>query len=165
MMKLNIKLKERSDETKHRQISRQLTELIHSGKLGSGTVLPGEAGLAAQTGTSRKTIRSAYLTLESDGLVGRTATGTRIVGGASKQGTGKTKNIAKSASKSVGAGKSSAAKSAAKESGGKSQRGGSAAAAAASAPSRKRNSTKQGITKQSATTKAAAAKNTGGKKK
>lgn len=88
MIKFNIKLKDGTGETRHAQISRQLIELIQAGKLIGGTVLPGEATLAAQIGTSRKTIRSAYQQLESDGLVGRTATGTRIVGGTSQNGKG-----------------------------------------------------------------------------
>lgn len=46
-----------------------LTELITSGRLGSGDFLPSEAELCKQLGVSRSTVRMALRTLETRGLV------------------------------------------------------------------------------------------------
>lgn len=48
-----------------------IKEMILSGKLGPGELLPGEHALAEQLGVTRPTIREAMRTLESNGLVER----------------------------------------------------------------------------------------------
>ena len=48
-----------------------IKEMILSGELGPGELLPGEHALAEQLGVTRPTVREAMRTLESSGLVER----------------------------------------------------------------------------------------------
>lgn len=54
---------------KHERISRELAREIRSGRLRSGTRLPGENDLAKRFGVSRTTVRAALAELSEDGLI------------------------------------------------------------------------------------------------
>lgn len=68
-VKLRIKLSGRSDESGSGQVARQLREMIESGRLKAGDVLPSEDGLAEQLGVGRKIVRYAYGKLVEEGLL------------------------------------------------------------------------------------------------
>jgi DNA-binding GntR family transcriptional regulator len=70
-VKLRFKLSGRSDESGSGQVARQLRELIGSGRLKPGDVLPSEDGLAEQLGVGRKIVRYAYGKLVEEGLLVR----------------------------------------------------------------------------------------------
>ena len=59
------------DESKYREVSRQLREAIATGRYREGSRLPSEPQLARQHGVSRPTISRAMLDLQGDGLVER----------------------------------------------------------------------------------------------
>ena len=52
-------------------VEEAIRDMILSGKLGTGDLLPGEHDLAAQLGVTRPTVREAIRKLESSGLVER----------------------------------------------------------------------------------------------
>lgn len=58
-----------NDGSRTERVERFLTELITSGKLASGDLLPSEPALGKQLGVSRPTIRLALRTLETRGLI------------------------------------------------------------------------------------------------
>ena len=67
----------------HRQLTIALTELISSGELPPGSILPSERSLAAALAVSRGTLATAYTTLRSLGLLdSRQGSGTRVRGAA-----------------------------------------------------------------------------------
>jgi DNA-binding GntR family transcriptional regulator len=70
-VKLRIKLSGRSGESGSGQVARQLREMIASGRLKAGDVLPSEDGLAEQLDVGRKVIRHAYGKLVEEGLLVR----------------------------------------------------------------------------------------------
>jgi len=61
------------DESKHREVSRQLLSDIAAGKYGASGRLPGEDQLVKKFGVSRTTIGRALRDLQSEGLVERRA--------------------------------------------------------------------------------------------
>ena len=70
-----------SSDPLHRQLTVALTELISSGELPPGSILPSERGLAIALAVSRGTLVTAYNTLRSLGLVdSRQGSGTRVRG-------------------------------------------------------------------------------------
>jgi DNA-binding FadR family transcriptional regulator len=70
-VKLRLRMSARSDESGSGQVARQLRELIGSGRLKTGDVLPSEDGLAEQLGVGRKVVRHAYGKLVEEGLLVR----------------------------------------------------------------------------------------------
>jgi DNA-binding FadR family transcriptional regulator len=68
-VKLKFKLSARSEESGSAQVANQLRELIGSGRLKAGDVLPSEDGLAEQLGVGRKVVRHAYGKLVEEGLL------------------------------------------------------------------------------------------------
>jgi DNA-binding GntR family transcriptional regulator len=61
----------RSSESGSGQVARQVRELIESGRLKAGDMLPSEDGLAEQLGVGRKVVRYAYGKLVEEGLLVR----------------------------------------------------------------------------------------------
>jgi DNA-binding FadR family transcriptional regulator len=70
-VRLRIRLSARSGESSSAQVASQLRELISSGRLKEGDVLPSEDGLAEQLGVGRKIVRYAYGKLVEEGLLVR----------------------------------------------------------------------------------------------
>ena len=70
-VRLKIKLSGRSQESGSGQVARQVRELVASGRLKPGDVLPSEDGLAEQLGVGRKIVRHAYAKLVDEGLLVR----------------------------------------------------------------------------------------------
>jgi DNA-binding FadR family transcriptional regulator len=70
-VKLRMRVSGRSDESGSGQVARQLREMISSGRLKAGDVLPSEDGLAEQLGVGRKVVRYAYGKLVEEGLLVR----------------------------------------------------------------------------------------------
>ena len=68
-VRLKFKLSARSNESGSGQVAQQLRELIGSGRLKAGDVLPSEDGLAEQLGVGRKVVRHAYGKLVEEGLL------------------------------------------------------------------------------------------------
>src|SRR5215203_1151576 len=58
-----------NDGSRTERVERFLTQLITSGKVASGDLLPSELALSKQLGVSRPTIRLALRTLETRGLI------------------------------------------------------------------------------------------------
>src|SRR5689334_23345392 len=66
----------------HSQLETGLRNVIRSGQLAPGTVLPGELDLAAELGVSRHTVRHALGVLSAEGLLLRErGRGTHVLGG------------------------------------------------------------------------------------
>jgi GntR family transcriptional regulator/MocR family aminotransferase len=70
-VKLKLKLSARSKESGSGQVARQVREMISSGRLKAGDILPSEDGLAEQLGVGRKVVRYAYGKLVDEGLLVR----------------------------------------------------------------------------------------------
>ncbi|MCA1816958.1 MAG: winged helix-turn-helix domain-containing protein [Acidobacteria bacterium] len=70
-VKLRLRLSARSNEPGSTQVANHVRELISSGRLRAGDVLPSEDGLAAQLGVGRKVVRHAYGKLVEEGLLVR----------------------------------------------------------------------------------------------
>jgi len=66
---MNITVLPNADRPAYMQIYDQLSEQIISGKLAAGEALPPIRAVAAQTGVSVITVRSAWERLEADGLI------------------------------------------------------------------------------------------------
>ena len=74
-----IRIDRESGVALHRQIRRQIQELILSGVLSPGTKLPSTRELASSLGVNRSTVVAAYRELWSEGLVeGRSGGGTVV---------------------------------------------------------------------------------------
>jgi len=66
-------------EPLYRQISRQIEDAVHDGRLAPGTYLPASRSLASNLGVSRLTVLTAYELLVADGLLEAiTGSGTRV---------------------------------------------------------------------------------------
>jgi DNA-binding FadR family transcriptional regulator len=86
-VKLKIRLSTRSDESGSGQVARQLREMISSGRLKAGDVLPSEDGLAEQLGVGRKVVRYAYGKLVEERLLIRDhPRNKRVAGRAARSG-------------------------------------------------------------------------------
>lgn len=68
---LSLQLSERSGVPFYRQLVEQLTDLIRSGQLAPGALLPSVRGLSGELLVSLITVRRAYEELESAGLLER----------------------------------------------------------------------------------------------
>ena len=70
-MTLKIKINRKSVESMTRQITDQLGNLISSGALAVGSMLPSERTLANSLGVARNVVRGSYEYLEKAGVIQR----------------------------------------------------------------------------------------------
>lgn len=70
-MTLKIKINRKSVESMTRQLTDQLGDLISSGVLAVGSLLPSERTLANSLGIARNVVRGSYEYLEKAGIVQR----------------------------------------------------------------------------------------------
>ena len=70
-MTLRIRVNRKSVESMTRQIANQLTDLINTGAVAVGNMLPSERDLADSLGVARNVVRGSYDYLEKAGLVKR----------------------------------------------------------------------------------------------
>lgn len=70
-MTLKIRINRKSVDSMTRQITDQLGELISSGALAIGSLLPSERTLADSLGVARNVVRGSYEYLEKAGIVQR----------------------------------------------------------------------------------------------
>ena len=70
-MTLKIRVNRKSVESMTRQIANQLTNLIGTGAVAVGNMLPSERMLADSLGVARNVVRGSYDYLEKAGLVKR----------------------------------------------------------------------------------------------
>ena len=70
-MTLRIRVNRKGVESMTRQIANQLTDLINTGAVAVGNMLPSERTLADSLGVARNVVRGSYDYLEKAGLVKR----------------------------------------------------------------------------------------------
>src|SRR5437773_10641478 len=70
-MTLKIKINRKSIDSMTRQLTDQLGDLISSGALAIGSLLPSERTLANSLGVARNVVRGSYEYLEKAGIVQR----------------------------------------------------------------------------------------------
>ena len=70
-MTLKIKINRKSVESMTRQLTDQLGDLISSGAMAVGSLLPSERSLANALGVARNVVRGSYEYLEKAGVVQR----------------------------------------------------------------------------------------------
>jgi DNA-binding FadR family transcriptional regulator len=75
----NIRINQRSGETKTAQIFNQLASAILAGKFSAGDFITSERELAEKLGVSRNIVRNAYRRLEEAGLIETSSTSNRRV--------------------------------------------------------------------------------------
>src|SRR6267142_3806354 len=96
-MTLKIRINRKSVESMTRQITDQLGDLISSGAMAVGSLLPSERTLANSLGIARNVVRGSYEYLEKAGVVQREGRkGRRVRAKTSKK---KTTTTAKKAAK------------------------------------------------------------------
>ncbi len=96
-MALKIRINRKSVESMTRQLTDQLGELISSGALAIGSLLPSERTLANSLGVARNVVRGSYDYLEKAGIVQREGRKGRTV----RAKTSRKKSAAKSAKKTA----------------------------------------------------------------
>ena len=97
-MTLKIRVNRKSVESMTRQIANQLTDLINTGAVTVGNMLPSERTLADSLGVARNVVRGSYDYLEKAGLVKREGrAGRRVKSKSSRKKA--TKKTAKKAAK------------------------------------------------------------------
>ena len=79
-MTLKIRVNRKSVDSMTRQIANQLTNLINTGAVAVGSMLPSERTLADSLGVARNVVRGSYDYLEKAGLVKREGRAGRRVG-------------------------------------------------------------------------------------
>ena len=94
-MALKIRINRKSVDSMTRQLTDQLGELISSGALAIGSLLPSERTLANSLGVARNVVRGSYDYLEKAGIVQREGRKGRTVRAS------KTKSAAKGAKKTA----------------------------------------------------------------
>ena len=97
-MALKIRINRKSVDSMTRQLTDQLGELISTGALAVGSLLPSERTLANSLGVARNVVRGSYDYLEKAGIVQREGRKGRTVRSrtSKKKSTGKTaRKIAK----------------------------------------------------------------------
>ena len=70
-MTLRIRVNRKGVDSMTRQIANQLTDLINTGAVAVGNMLPSERDLADSLGVARNVVRGSYDYLEKAGLVKR----------------------------------------------------------------------------------------------
>ena len=96
-MTLRIRVNRKGVESMTRQIANQLTDLINTGAVAVGNMLPSERTLADSLGVARNVVRGSYDYLEKAGLVKREGRAGRRV----RSRTTRTKPTSKRAKKSA----------------------------------------------------------------
>jgi DNA-binding transcriptional regulator YhcF (GntR family) len=94
---LKIRINRKSVESMTRQLTDQLGELISSGALAVGSLLPSERTLAHSLGVARNVVRGSYDYLEKAGIVQREGRKGRTV----RSRTSRKKSAAKGARKTA----------------------------------------------------------------
>jgi len=94
---LKIRINRKSVDSMTRQLTDQLGELISSGALAIGSLLPSERTLANSLGVARNVVRGSYDYLEKAGIVQREGRKGRTV----RARTSKKKSVAKRAKKTA----------------------------------------------------------------
>jgi DNA-binding transcriptional regulator YhcF (GntR family) len=94
---LKIRINRKSVESMTRQLTDQLGELISSGALAIGSLLPSERTLANSLGVARNVVRGSYDYLEKAGIVQREGRKGRTV----RAKTSRKKSAAKSVRKTA----------------------------------------------------------------
>ena len=84
-MTLRIRVNRKSVESMTRQIANQITNLISTGAVAVGSMLPSERTLADSLGVARNVVRGSYDYLEKAGLVKREGRAGRRVGAKSSR--------------------------------------------------------------------------------
>ena len=97
-MSLKIRINRKSVDSMTRQLTDQLSELIGSGALAVGSLLPSERTLANSLGVARNVVRGSYEYLEKAGFVQREGRKGRRVRAKSSRKTA-TKSTRKTAKK------------------------------------------------------------------
>ena len=98
-MALKIRINRKSVESMTRQLTDQLGDLISSGALAVGSLLPSERTLANSLGVARTVVRGSYEYLEKAGIVQREGRKGRRVHGKTTRKTTATKSRKKTAKK------------------------------------------------------------------
>ena len=87
-MALKIRINRKSVESMTRQLTDQLDDLINTGALAIGSLLPSERTLADSLGVARNVVRGSYEYLEKAGIVQREGRkGRRVRGKATRKTT------------------------------------------------------------------------------
>ena len=98
-MALKIRINRKSVESMTRQLTDQLGDLISSGALAIGSLLPSERTLANSLGVARNVVRGSYEYLEKAGIVQREGRKGRRVRGKTTRKTAAAKSAKKTAKK------------------------------------------------------------------
>lgn len=98
-MTLRIRVNRKSVESMTRQIANQLTNLISTGAVVVGNMLPSERALADSLGVARNVVRGSYDYLEKAGLVKREGRAGRRVRSKTSRAKTAPKRVKKSAKK------------------------------------------------------------------
>ena len=98
-MALKIRINRKSVESMTRQLTDQLGDLISSGALVVGSLLPSERTLANSLGVARNVVRGSYEYLEKAGVVQREGRKGRRVRAKSTRKASPAKSIKKAAKK------------------------------------------------------------------
>ena len=98
-MALKIRINRKSVESMTRQLTDQLDDLIRTGALAVGSLLPSERTLANSLGVARNVVRGSYDYLEKAGIVQREGRKGRRVRGKTSRKTTATKATKKTAKK------------------------------------------------------------------
>ena len=98
-MALKIRINRKSVESMTRQLTDQLGDLIGTGALAIGSLLPSERTLANSLGVARNVVRGSYEYLEKAGIVQREGRKGRRVRGKTTRKTAATKSTKKTAKK------------------------------------------------------------------
>ena len=91
-MALKIRINRKSVESMTRQLTDQLDDLISTGALAIGSLLPSERTLANQLAVARNVVRGSYEYLEKAGIVQREGRKGRRVRGKTTRKTTATKS-------------------------------------------------------------------------
>lgn len=99
-MALKIRINRKSVESMTRQLTDQLGDLISSGALAIGSLLPSERTLANSLGVARNVVRGSYEYLEKAGIVQREGRkGRRVRAKTSRKKMAPRKTVKKAAKK------------------------------------------------------------------
>ena len=98
-MALKIRINRKSVDSMTRQLTDQLGDLISSGALAIGSLLPSERMLADSLGVARNVVRGSYEYLEKAGIVQREGRKGRRVRGKTTRKTSPAKSTKKTAKK------------------------------------------------------------------
>lgn len=98
-MALKIRINRKSVESMTRQLTDQLGDLISSGALAIGSLLPSERTLANSLGVARNVVRGSYEYLEKAGVVQREGKKGRTIKAKTSRKKSPTKSVKRPAKK------------------------------------------------------------------